>query len=139
MPVCTTTMKLSTQGHAQVVDLTNDVKRLLADSGLSEGAVTVFVPGSTGAVTTIEYEPGLVADVQQALERLIPQGMRYAHNELNHDDNGHSHVRAGFIGPSLTVPFEGGRLMLGAWQQIVLLDLDSHPRSRRVVVQVHGE
>ena len=122
MAIETTMLQLSTQGDAQVVDLTDQVRQLVRDSGLAEGSVTVFVPGSTGAVTTIEYEPGLVGDLQEALERLIPQGLHYAHNELNHDDNGHSHVRAGFIGPSLTVPFVEGRPTLGTWQQIVLLN-----------------
>lgn len=139
MTVRTETLELSTSGNTAIHDLTATVAAKVRGSGLTDGLVTVFCPGSTGGITTIEFEPGLVEDVQVALERLVPRDLRYRHNELNHDDNGHSHVRAGIVGPSLSVPFERGRLTLGTWQQIVLLDFDSGPRQRRLVVQLMGE
>ena len=139
MPVITTELRLDTEGRDDVRDLTRDVQDAVRSSGVAEGTVTVFCPGSTGGVTTIEYEPGLVQDIREAVERVFPKDLRYRHNELNHDDNGHSHVRAAIVGPSLTVPFQGGTLLLGTWQQIVFLDFDSGPRSRRIIVQVMGD
>lgn len=138
MDVHTDTLEFSTQGNDDVKDLTGEVGRCVEASGCTHGTVTVFCPGSTGGVTTIEYEPGLVHDIQEAVERVFPRSLRYRHNELNHDDNGHSHVRAAMVGPSLTVPFVDGRLTLGTWQQIVFLDFDSGARQRRLVVQVLG-
>jgi len=138
MDVRTESLEFSTQGNDDVVDLTGRVQRCVEASGCSSGTATVFCPGSTGGVTTIEYEPGLVSDIQEAVERLFPRSLRYRHNELNHDDNGHSHVRAAMVGPSLTVPFVEGRLTLGTWQQIVFLDFDSGARRRSLVVQVLG-
>ena len=138
MDVDSDTIEFSTQGNDDVRDLTDRVRQCVEESGYTNGTVTVFCPGSTGGVTTIEYEPGLVEDIQAAVERVFPRGLRYRHNELNHDDNGHSHVRAAMVGPSLTVPFVQGRLTLGTWQQIVFLDFDSGPRQRRLVVQVIG-
>ncbi len=122
-----------------VRDITGDVSEAILGSGLEAGIATVFVPGATGAITTLEHEEGLVRDLADALERLAPQGIEYAHNERWHDCNGHSHVRASIIGPSLTVPFSGQSLVLGAWQQIVFLELDARPRLRRVMVQILGE
>lgn len=139
MPVETRTLSLETRGRDHIVDLTDDVAAAVRRSGLESGVVTVFVPGSTGGITTIEYEPGLVEDMHEAVERLFPKDLGYQHNALNHDDNGHSHVRAAFIGPSLSVPFEETRLTLGTWQQIVFIDFDSHARQRRIIVQVMGE
>ncbi len=139
MTVRTETLDLSTRGNTGIYDLTATAAAKVRASGLDAGLLTVFCPGSTGGVTTIEFEPGLVDDMQAALERLAPEDLRYRHNELNHDDNGHSHVRAGIVGPSLSVPFEGGRLTLGTWQQIVFLDFDSGPRQRRLIIQVLGE
>lgn len=138
MDVHTDTLEFSTHGNDDVRDLTGEVRRCVEASGCSSGTVTVFCPGSTGGVTTIEYEPGLVQDIQEAVERIFPRSLQYRHNELNHDDNGHSHVRAAMVGPSLTVPFVDGRLTLGTWQQIVFLDFDSGPRQRRLVVQILG-
>ncbi len=138
MDVHTDTLEFATQGNDDVRDLTGDVQGCVAASGYTHGTVTVFCPGSTGGVTTIEYEPGLVHDIQEAVERVFPRSLRYRHNELNHDDNGHSHVRAAMVGPSLTVPFVDGRLTLGTWQQIVFLDFDSSARQRRLVVQLLG-
>ncbi|HUI39373.1 MAG TPA: secondary thiamine-phosphate synthase enzyme YjbQ [Methanothrix sp.] len=122
-----------------VRDITGNVCEAVLSSGLEVGIVTIFVPGATGAVTTLEHEEGLVRDLGDALERLAPQGIEYAHNERWHDGNGHSHVRASIIGPSLTVPFSGQSLILGTWQQIVFLELDTRPRHRRVMVQILGE
>lgn len=120
-------------------DLTNDVNEAVLDSGLESGIAIIFVPGATGAITTLENEEGLVRDLGNALERLVPEELEYAHNERWHDGNGHSHIRASLIGPSLTVPFSERSLVLGTWQQIVFLELDSRPRHRRVMVQILGE
>lgn len=138
MDVHSDTLQFSTGGNDDVRDLTGEVRRVVEASGITAGTVTVFCPGSTGGVTTIEYEPGLVSDIQEAVERVFPRSLRYRHNELNHDDNGHSHVRAAMVGPSLTVPIVDGRLTLGTWQQIVFLDFDSGARQRRIVVQIVG-
>jgi len=131
-------IKLSTKGNDEVVDLTPDVDRIVGEFGLREGVVTVFVDGSTAAVTTIEYEPGLVADVQGFLRNLAPAG-DWHHNETWGDGNGHSHIKAGLIGPSLTIPVIAGKMTLGTWQQIVYIDSDIKARSRRVIVQLTGE
>jgi len=138
MDTHTAFLELSTPGDDDVKDLTREVQRCVEESGCTSGTVTVFCPGSTGGVTTIEYEPGLVSDIKEAVERVFPRALRYRHNELNHDDNGHSHVRAAMVGPSLTVPVVDGRMTLGTWQQVVFLDFDSGPRRRRLVVQVLG-
>ena len=123
----------------EVLDITDEVQEALEKISLKTGVVTVFVTGATAAVTTIEYEDGLVADLGDALQRIAPVEIDYAHNERWHDGNGHSHIRASLLGPSLTVPFCEGRLMLGTWQQIVFLELDNRPRKRKVVVQIMGE
>ena len=130
-------LHVTTRGNAEVVDLTDRVARLVSEAGLSEGQVLLFVVGSTASLTTIEYEPGLVQDLPELLDRLIPAG-RYHHDETWHDGNGHSHLRASLLGPSLTVPVSGGRLLLGTWQQIVLVDMDIRPRQREIVVQLSG-
>jgi len=127
---------MDTPGNGHVVDLTEGVQRLVLTSGVERGIVTVFATGSTVAITTIEHEPGAVHDLQTLLDRLIPPGDAYRHNELNHDTNAHAHLRAALIGPSETVPIVDGRLVLGTWQQIVLLDFDDRPRSRTVTVQI---
>ena len=123
----------------EVLDITDEVQEALEKTSLKTGVVTVFVTGATAAVTTIEYEDGLVADLGDALQRIAPVEIDYAHNERWHDGNGHSHIRASLMGPSLTVPYCEGRLMLGTWQQIVFLELDNRPRQRKVVVQIMGE
>jgi secondary thiamine-phosphate synthase enzyme len=122
-----------------VVDITGDVMDLVSSSGISDGIVCVFVSGSTAAVTTIEYEAGLVRDMENTLEKLIPSNLEYEHNKRWHDGNGHSHVRASLIGQSVAFPLTDGALPLGTWQQIVCLNLDTRPRSRKVTVQVCGE
>jgi secondary thiamine-phosphate synthase enzyme len=123
----------------EVRNLTDGVQEALESTHLRAGVVTVFVPGATGAITTIEYEDGLVADLSDALQRIAPQEIDYAHNQRWHDGNGHSHIRASLLGPSLSVPFNEGKLMLGTWQQIVFLELDNRSRQRRVVLQIMGE
>ena len=123
----------------EVLDITDEVQVALEKTSLKTGVVTVFVTGATAAVTTIEYEDGLMADLGDALQRIAPVEIDYDHNERWHDGNGHSHIRASLLGPSLTVPFCEGRLMLGTWQQIVFLELDNRPRKRKVVVQIMGE
>ena len=123
----------------EVLDITDEVQEALEKTSLKAGVVTVFVTGATAAVTTIEYEDGLVADLGDALQRIAPVEIDYAHNERWHDGNGHSHIRASLLGPSLSVPFCDRRLMLGTWQQIVFLELDNRPRQRKVVVQIMGE
>ena len=123
----------------EVLDITDEVQEALEKTSLKTGVVTVFVTGATAAVTTIEYEDGLVADLGDALQRIAPVEIDYAHNERWHDGNGHSHIRASLLGPGLTVPFCERRLMLGTWQQIVFLELDNRPRKRKVVVQIMGE
>ena len=139
MAVVTERIELGTEGEVQVFDLTPRVREAVTRSGLGSGIVCVFNPGSTGAVTTIEYEGGLLRDLPEALERLFPRGIRYHHDEAWHDGNGHSHVRASMIGPGLVVPFVGGELTLGTWQQIVFVELDNKPHRRSLVVQIVGE
>ena len=131
--------QLTTKGQNDCVDITETVQKTVGRAKIRQGLATVFVTGSTAGVTTIEYEPGLVSDLQEALERLFPEHLRYAHHEAAGDDNGFSHLRASFIGPSLTVPIVDGRLQLGTWQQIVLIDCDTHPRTRNYLIQLIGE
>lgn len=132
-------IKLKSRGNAEVLDVTPEVSGILESSGMEEGLLTVFVPGSTAAVTTIEFESGLVSDLQRAFDGVAPENIPYAHNARWGDGNGHSHVRAALLGPSLSIPFSRGRLILGTWQQIVLVDFDNRARRREVVVQVMGE
>jgi secondary thiamine-phosphate synthase enzyme len=129
-------LRLETPGNGEIVDLTPGVRRLIETAELDRGLVAVFATGSTVAVTTMEYEPGGVQDLQELFDRLVPQTAQYEHNRLNHDTNAHAHLRAAIIGPSETIPLVGGRLVLGTWQQIVLIDFDDRPRSRTVTVQI---
>lgn len=138
MSVSTTAIRLKTTGDNDVRDITEEISEAARASGISEGIVTVFVPGSTAGITAIENEPGMVRDLQEFLDRSAPPDARYHHNHGG-DSNGHAHVRSAFIGPSLTVPIIGGRLKLGTWQQIVLVDFDDRPRTREVIVQIVGE
>ena len=133
------TISHPTEGVSQVVDLTADVAQAAAESGFKEGLVHVFAVGSTASVTTIEFEPALVADLQEALEKLWPTEMPTRHGATWGDDNGFSHLRASFMGPGLTVPLHQGSLVLGTWQQIVVVDHDNNPRQRQIFVQVMGE
>jgi secondary thiamine-phosphate synthase enzyme len=129
-------LRLSTQGDGEINDITQGVQSVVSTSGADRGVATVFAIGSTLAVTTMEYEPGGVADLTALLERLIPAAGPYEHNRRNHDSNAHAHLRAALIGPSEQIPFVDGRLVLGTWQQVVLLDFDDRPRERSVSVQV---
>ena len=129
-------LRLETPGNGHIVDLTEGIARIIATSGVERGVVTVFVTGSTVAVTTMEHEPGGIHDLQALLDRLIPAGADYQHNVRNHDTNAHAHLRAAVIGPSETIPLIDGRLTLGTWQQVVLLDFDDRPRQRTVTVQI---
>lgn len=129
----------STRGQGDAHDLTADAVRAVADCGIADGVLTVFVIGSTASITTIEFEPGAVADVNRALEQLAPRAGEYRHHLRWGDDNGSSHVRAALMGPSVAVPFSGGKLLLGTWQQIILLEHDTRPRRREVVFQIVGD
>jgi secondary thiamine-phosphate synthase enzyme len=130
---------LSTRGNADVIDITDEVLDVLQGSGLQNGILTLFCPGSTGAITTTEYEDGAVADLKACFDRLAPRDASYQHEVAWHDGNGHAHVRASLLGPSLTVPFCAGKLTLGTWQQIIFIDFDNKPRKREIVLQILGE
>ncbi len=138
MNVVTEELHFDTKGEVEIIDITERVNSKLRESSIADGVVTIFVPGSTGAVTTIEYEPGLLHDLPAALERLFPKGIRYEHELRWHDGNGHSHVRASFLGPSLTVPFRNNKMLLGTWQQVVFVELDNKRRSRKIILQILG-
>ena len=136
MPAQNHQIFVNTTGGTDIVDITSKVEREVEKSGVKDGAVTLFVPGSTGALTTIEFETGVVNDLKRAIERMAPEGITYEHNERWGDGNGYSHVRAAIFGASLHIPIVGGNLTLGTWQQIVLLDFDNRPRKRRIEVQI---
>jgi secondary thiamine-phosphate synthase enzyme len=139
MALVTDSVAVSSRGDSHMIDLTARVQELVQRHGFREGQALVFVSGSTAGLTTVEFEPGLQQDLPAALERVAPRGIRYAHEDTWHDDNGHAHVRASLVGPSLVVPFKDGELLLGTWQQVVLIDFDTRPRRRDVVVQLSGE
>ena len=136
MKVISKTIQLSSKGQDDVIDITKQVSNIVKDSNIENGTVTIFVVGSTAAVTTIEYEPGLINDFPEMLSRIIPKNIEYEHDNTSHDGNGHSHVRASLVGPSLTVPIINGKLTLGTWQQIVLLEMDTRPRNRNLILQI---
>jgi secondary thiamine-phosphate synthase enzyme len=136
--VRTSELRLTTTGDGDVIDVTAQIQAAVDEAGVEEGQATAFVRGSTAAITTMEFEPGGVHDLREMLERLIPARGDYEHNRLNHDTNSHAHQRASLIGPAQTVPVSGGRLALGTWQQIVLVDFDDRPRERTVLVQTLG-
>ncbi len=137
--VVTDSIDLQTRGHADMLDITGDVAAKVRDSGVSAGIVTVFCPGSTSAITTIEYESGALADLKRVFDEIVPPDREYAHNLRWGDGNGHSHVRAALLGPSLSLPVVDGELVLGSWQQITYCDFDNRSRSRRLIVQIVGE
>jgi len=139
MAIVTKHLTVRTRGETDMVDLTEEVERAVKQTNLNNGVVTIFVQGSTGALTTIEYEPGLLRDFPAMLERVASKSIEYEHERRWHDGNGHSHVRASLLGPSLTVPFTEGKLTLGTWQQIVFVELDIRSRSRDLVLQIIGE
>ncbi len=137
--VITKRISLSTRGECDIIDITPQIEQQLAEAGISNGVVTAFVSGSTAGVTTIEFEPGLVSDLKSMWQRIIPKGIPYDHDRRWGDGNGYSHVRASLLGASLVVPFTDKRLLLGTWQQVVLVDFDNRPRSRQVVLQIMGD
>ena len=139
MNIITKTLFYQTRGENDILDITEDVTRALISTKMKNGTVTIFIPGSTGAITTIEYEPGLLLDLPNTLEKIAPRNLPYEHEKRWHDGNGHSHVRASLIGPSLTVPFVDKVLTLGTWQQIVFLELDARNRRRKIILQIMGE
>jgi len=139
MVVDSHTLSIRTGREGEVVDITDHVQELVNGSKLSDGIAFLFVPGSTAALTTIEYEPGLVSDFPAALGRLVPRDISYEHEKRWHDGNGHSHVKAALLGPDIAVPFQKRKLLLGTWQQIVFVELDVRPRQRQVIVQLIGE
>lgn len=139
MEIITEHLSLSTKGNADIVDVTDRVVALVSKHKLTSGNVTIFVSGSTAGITTTEYEPGLRKDIPAAFERIAPSSARYHHDETWHDGNGHSHVRAALLGPSLTIPFVNGKLTLGTWQQIVVIDFDNRARTRELTIQIIGQ
>lgn len=139
MTVKTGSIALTTRGETDIHDITEAIANVIAQSGLKSGVVTVFCPSSTSALTTIEYESGAVSDLKRLFEEIVPQNREYAHNARWHDGNGHSHVRAALLGPSLTIPFVNGELTLGTWQQVIYVDFDNKPRGRELAVQTIGE
>jgi len=139
MKVYTSRLEEKTQGFCDIINITHKVQGQVKREKIRRGLVCLFVPGSTASLTTIEYEPGLIRDLKDFLERLIPSNKRYHHDERWGDDNGFSHLRASLLGPSLQIPIEAGQLLLGTWQQIVLLDFDNRPRTREILIQMIGE
>jgi len=132
-------VEVQTRGEVDIVDITAQVQNVVRKSGIHDGLVCVFIAGSTGSVTTIEHEPGLMKDLPKALDTVAPKNRYYAHHETWHDDNGHSHVRASLMGPSTTLPIKNGELLHGTWQQLVFVELDTQPRKRNIIVQIVGE
>ncbi len=137
--IVTREITLNTRGECDIVDITPDIEQEVAKAGVAKGVITIFVAGSTAGLTTIEFESGVLADLQSMWERIVPKDIAYAHDRRWGDGNGYSHVRASLLGASLTVPFKNKRLMVGTWQQIVLVDFDNRPRSRQVILQIMGE
>ena len=137
--VVTRKISIQTRGHSELIDITREVAQEVSGSGLSDGTITIFISGSTAAVSTIEYEPGLLNDFQDMWDRLVPLNITYQHDRAWGDGNGYSHVRASLLGPSITIPFTNGRMTLGRWQQIVVVDFDNRPRLREIVLQVVGQ
>jgi len=139
MTVITMTIQVQSAGEGDLINLTEQTTKIVEQSKIVDGIATVFISGSTAALTTIEYEPGLKHDFPEMLSRVAPRNIEYEHDNTWHDGNGHSHVRASLIGPSLTIPFKNHRLLLGTWQQIVLIEMDTRPRRRSIITQVMGE
>ena len=139
MAVKTASISLRTRGNTDIHDVTNQVANAVSNSGLTAGLATVFCPSSTSGLTTIEYESGALSDLRRLFDEIIPSDREYAHNERWHDGNGHSHMRAALLGPSITISFVEGQLTLGTWQQVIYVDFDNRPRQRELVVQLIGE
>ena len=139
MKVVSDTIKLQTQGEGDMIDMTSQLSNIVKESKIKNGTVTIFVSGSTAAVTTIEYESGLIHDFPEMLSRIVPKDLEYEHDNTWHDGNGHSHIRSSLIGPSITIPIIHGKLTLGTWQQVVLLEMDTRSRNRTVILQIMGQ
>ena len=139
MKISSGTINLKTKGNTDIFNLTHEVSIFIENANIKEGNVLLFVPGSTGAITTIEFESGVLDDLKQAIERLIPKNIPYKHDLRWGDGNGYSHVRASFFGPSLTIPLINGKMLLGTWQQIVFIDFDNRPRDRKILIQIIGK
>ena len=139
MVIVTKTIQIKSKGENDMIDITEYASKVIKESGIKNGNLTLFVSGSTAALTTIEYEPGLTQDFPKMLERIAPRNIDYGHERMRYDGNGHSHVKASLVGPSLTIPFSNRKLLLGTWQQIVMLELDIRKRERNLVVQIMGE
>jgi secondary thiamine-phosphate synthase enzyme len=139
MTIGTESIQIRSRGENDMIDITRSISKGVEDSKIKYGIVTVFVAGSTAAVTTIEYEPGLKIDFPKMLCRIAPKNLEYEHDKTWHDGNGHSHIRASLVGPSLTIPFKDSRLLLGAWQQIVIVEMDIRERERKIILQIMGE
>jgi secondary thiamine-phosphate synthase enzyme len=139
MTVISKSISLNTKGNADIHNITDQITNVVSNSGLSSGIVTVFCPSSTSALTTIEHESGALSDLRRLFNEIVPVNHEYAHNERWHDGNGHSHVRASLLGPSITIPFVEGQLTLGTWQQVIYVDFDNRPRQRKLIVQLIGE
>lgn len=138
MSVITKTIVVKSIGEGDMIDVTEQTSKAIEQSKIKDGIVTVFVSGSTAAVTTIEYEPGLRKDFSRMLSKIVPSDIEYEHEKMWHDGNGHSHVRASIIGPSITIPFKDGKMMLGTWQQVVLVEMDTRQRERKIILQIIG-
>jgi len=132
-------INIKTNGEVDIIVITGNIQNIVNKSKIKNGISCVFVPGSTGTITTIEYEPGLMKDLPRALQKIAPKGEHYDHHETWNDDNGHSHVRASLMGPSISIPIKNGNLLYGTWQQIVFVELDTRPRNRNIIVQIVGE
>mgnify|MGYP001598684780 CR=1 FL=1 len=139
MAVVTKKIKLSTKGDTDIINITAEVASAVLSSKLKNGSVTIFVPGSTGSITTVEYEPGLVEDLKKFFEKIAPKSGAYQHNIRWKDGNGYAHVRSSLLGPGITVPFMNNKMQLGTWQQIIFIDFDNRPRDREIIVQIIGE
>lgn len=139
MKILTENLKLNTKGKNEILNITEDVQKIISSSKLKEGQISVFLPGATAGLTTLEYEEGLIRDFTRYWEKNVPQNIDYAHNLKWHDYNGHSHIRASLLGPSLTIPFKDGKMLLGTWQQIILVDFDIRGRERDLICQLIGE
>jgi len=139
MKIINERLKLNTRGNPDLLNITEDLSQILNSSKLKNGSLMVFVVGSTAAITTFEYEPGLIEDIRQFYEKIVPKNKNYEHDQTWGDANGFSHLRAALQGPSLSIPFENGRLLLGTWQQVVLAEFDNRPRRREIIVQIVGE
>ena len=139
MTVVSKSIEIRSKGENDMINLTDQISEFVGNSRIPNGIVTIFVSGSTGSITTIEFEPGLIKDFPEMLSRIAPKDLDYGHEKMWHDGNGHSHVKSSLVGPSLTVPFSNGEILLGTWQQIVFLELDTRARTRNLVLQIIGE